>query len=257
MSAIAIELQKVTVRRGHRALIDALDLSLRQGEVLVLVGPNGSGKSTALKVMAGALRPDAGQVRYFGRQRVDRQERARLVSYLPQDFRSHWDMTVRDLIALGATRGRPGIWCHGGALPVDLLEDLAVTDLLGRRLSSLSGGERGRAAIAAAMAGGPKVLLADEPTASLDIAHQLRALASIRQATPSATALVVLHDLNQAIRFADRIAVLDQGRLVLAGPPETIVASTILDDVFQTRFRRVSCEKMASLLVPWNEPGAC
>lgn len=248
MTGNALELRQVSVRRGNRVILDTIDLALREGELLALVGPNGSGKSTALKVMAGALKPDAGTVRYFSRATIDRQERARLVSYLPQDFRSHWDMTVRDLIALGATRGRAGIWSHGGTLPADLLENLAVGGLLQRRLSTLSGGERSRAAIAAAMAGAPRVLLADEPTASLDIAHQLRALAAIRNLTKSATALVVLHDLNLAARFADRIALMEQGRIVLTGTPAEVLNNPRIDAVFETIFERVEAAGRTQLV---------
>jgi len=244
MSAPAIELQKVTVRRGNKVILDAADLALHAGELLALVGPNGSGKSTAVKVMAGALKPDTGTIRYFGRDRIDRQERARLVSYLPQDFRSHWDMTVRELIALGATRGRPGFCRPGGAArgsaPVDLRENLLLTELFDRRLSTLSGGESSRAAVAAAMAGGPKVLLADEPTASLDIAHQLRLMRAIRQATGTMTALLVLHDLNLAARFADRIALMDKGRVARIAAPGEVLGDALVDEVFETQFDRRS-----------------
>ncbi len=257
MTSAAIELRQITLKRGARVILDALDLALNEGEVLALVGPNGSGKSTALKVMAGrASSPMPARSAISAARPSPARKRARLVSYLPQDFRSHWDMTVHELIALGTMRGRPGFG-RQGTIPSNLIDRLDLQDLIDRRLSTLSGGERSRAAIAASMAGGPKVLLADEPTASLDIAHQLRLLRAIREGARDMTALLVLHDLNLAARFADRIAVMQNGRVVLAGPTNAVLESSVLDEVFETPFRRIGEGGLVQLLAGRLQNGRC
>ncbi|MEN2975598.1 ABC transporter ATP-binding protein [Tistrella bauzanensis] len=244
--AAALGLEHVTVHLGGRPVLHDLSLDLVPGEMLALVGPNGSGKTTALRVMAGALEPATGRVLLDDAPLADRARRmrARDVAYLPQGFRSHWNLTVAELIRLGRERGAG--WLPGGAgagvrgRPVPPPAALDLDRLLTRRLDDLSGGERARAALAWALAAPARLLLADEPTASLDIAHALavmRLLASLRGAM---TVVVVVHDLGLALAHADRVAVLDGGRLRAVGTPRAVLASGAADDAFGLSFRPVA-----------------
>jgi iron complex transport system ATP-binding protein len=246
--AAALGLEHVTVHLGGRPVLHDLSLDLVPGEMLALVGPNGSGKTTALRVMAGALEPATGRVLLDDAPLADRARRmrARDVAYLPQGFRSHWNLTVAELIRLGRERGAG--WLPGGGgggagmrgRPVPPPAALDLDRLLTRRLDDLSGGERARAALAWALAAPARLLLADEPTASLDIAHALavmRLLASLRGAM---TVVVVVHDLGLALAHADRVAVLDGGRLRAVGTPRAVLASGAADDAFGLSFRPVA-----------------
>lgn len=252
---MTVALSRLTLRRGSRLILDRLDLSVAPGRLTCLVGPNGSGKSTAVKVMAGVLAPDDGTVLIDGRPAADLapNERARRVGYLPQDFTSHWDLTVRALLALGLGRGASFGWLPGRtpdiAPPPVLVEDFELAPLLDRRLGTLSGGERARAACAAVLAGQPGTLLADEPTASLDIGHQIAMMRRLRRLAAGHAALVVVHDLNLALRFADEIVVLDRGRSAFAGTPADLLGTDILDQVFAVRFNRLAGPE-GTVLVP-------
>lgn len=243
---MTVTLHQVSLRRGSRLVLDRLDLAVARGRLTCLVGPNGSGKSTAVKVMAGVLPPAAGAVLIDGRpaDEISPVERARHIGYLPQDFVSHWDLTVRALLALGMARGSAIGWLPGRVpdlpLPPTVVADFDLGPLLDRRLSTLSGGERARAACAAVIAGQPDTLLADEPTASLDIGHQISTMRLLRRLAARHAVLVVVHDINLALRFADEIIVLDQGRAAFAGAPATLADTDILDRVFALRFTRLA-----------------
>ncbi len=243
---MTVALNHVTLRRGTRAVLDGLDLAITAGQLTCLVGPNGSGKSTAVRIMAGVLAADTGTVTIDGRPagELAAGDRARRVGYLPQDFTSHWDLTVRALLALGMGRGQAVGWLPGRTPdltpPPALIADFDLEALLDRRLSTLSGGERARAACAAVLAGRPAAFLADEPTASLDIGHQIALMRLLRRLAAEHAALVVVHDLNLALRFADRIVVLDQGRAAFAGPPADLIDTDILDLTFGVRFNRLA-----------------
>ncbi|POH84853.1 hypothetical protein CXK91_02530 [Stutzerimonas stutzeri] len=227
------------VERSGRVVLEDFRLQLQAGELLVLVGPNGSGKSTALQCMAGLLKPSAGKVHLDGRliPEVDPLQRARLLAYLPQAFRSQWDLDVGELLRLGASRGFAA-QRSVASITVDdeLTASLDIDRLLTRRLSQLSGGEHARAAIGWALAARSPILLADEPTAALDIGHQLSLMHYLRRLSPACSMLLVLHDLGLAMRFADRIAVIAGGHLLDVGTPRSIRASGSLERAFDTEF---------------------
>jgi iron complex transport system ATP-binding protein len=241
----ALDAAGVRVVRGSRAILDDFDISVPEHKLVALIGPNGAGKSTALRVLAGVLRPDEGLVRWLGRASWSRPALARTVSYLPQQFRSHWDLTVSELLALGAARGRGFGWLQGlrrsAAPDQDVVGALELDGLLQRRFASLSGGEQARAAFAMAMIARPPILLADEPAASLDVAHQLRLMRLMRSLTDT-TVVVVLHDLNLAARFADEIVLVAGGKRRLSGPVNTVLCDPALDDAFETTFTRLTVD---------------
>ena len=209
----------VTVRLGGRPVVDGVTLVLRPGEVTALLGPNGAGKSTLLSVLAGLRTSDAGAATLDGQELAAMlpRERARLVGFLPQSAEVHWELAGRALVALGR-------FPHRGPFAGESEADRAAVDaalracdaegFAGRPVSKLSGGERARLLLARLLAGEPRWMLADEPLAGLDAAHQLDMLGRFRaQAAGGAGVLLVLHDLLLAERFADRRVVMHEGQV--------------------------------------------
>jgi len=212
----------LSVRLGAKVVLDGVSIALNAGEVTALVGPNGAGKSTLLSCLAGLRAASAGAALLDGRviATLGERERARLIGYLPQTPEIAWRLDVQTFVRLGRTAHR-GVF---GESPADAaavaraLEDAQMTAFAGRDVTTLSGGERARALIARALAGEPAWLLADEPLTGLDLAHQLHAAALLRTIAGSGVGVVVsLHDLAFAVRVADRVVVLAQGRIVADG----------------------------------------
>jgi iron complex transport system ATP-binding protein len=209
---------------GPRSVLDRVDLRLAAGELVAVLGPNGSGKTTLLRVLAGTLRAASGSVRLFGRpmKAWSRVEIARRVSVLPQSLELPTGFTVAEVVAMGRiphARGAFGSGPDDERAVETALRDADAADLARRPVSELSGGERQRVLVAMALAQEPALLLLDEPTLHLDLAHQLalvRTLERLRRARDLAV-VAVLHDLNLAAAHADRCVLLDAGRLVPAG----------------------------------------
>lgn len=229
-----------TVDLGLTGRLSDLTLSLHAGEVTAICGPNGAGKSTLLSCLAGLVTPDMGLVAMGGRllRTVPARERARSLGYLPQSPEIAWDVTVDVLVSLGrlpwddrnASRGREAIE-----------EAIATMDLAKfrtRPVSRLSGGERARALMARVLATQPTWLLADEPLANLDLAHALALMGSLReQARKGRGVVLVLHDLATAMNYADRVIVLNQGRLITDGEPGHALSSAVIERVWNCSAR--------------------
>lgn len=223
---------------GSRRVLDGVAARFRPGRVTAILGPNGSGKSTLVKALAGLLMPETGEVR-LGDTAVASlapRERARAIGYLPQDATVHWDIAVRELVGIGRLPHRSPF---AGPSAADLaavagaMASTGVTDFAERRIDTLSGGERARVLLARVLAGEPGWLLADEPLASLDPAHQLDILDRLRNvAAGGAGVILVLHDLVQAARAADEILLLKQGRAVAFGPPSEALTPAAIRNAF-------------------------
>jgi iron complex transport system ATP-binding protein len=208
----------------RQAVLRGVDLELREGEQVALLGANGSGKSTLLRVLSGILPPVAGRVELFGRpiESWDRGELARWVTVLPQGMELPTGFRVSEVVALGRiphARSWFATTAEDEAAVARALVDADVADLAEREVHELSGGERQRVLVALALAQEPRLLLLDEPTAHLDVAHQLALIGLLERLRTSRglTVLAVLHDLNLAAAFADRAVLLDEGRLAPAG----------------------------------------
>jgi len=220
---------------GAREVLHGVDLALRGGERVALVGPNGSGKTTLLRTLAGTLRPRSGKVELDGRplDAFDPRSRARRIAVVPQMFATPFAFTAREVVALGRTPyvdafGRPS--AADRAAVERALALTGCTELAARPLSQLSGGERQRVLVAMALAQEGSVLLLDEPTVHLDPHHQRSTVELVgRLARDSgAVVLAVLHDLNLASALADRVVVMDAGRVVADGrPAEVLTAATV------------------------------
>lgn len=237
MSGVALQARDVTRRVGGKTLVETASLALRPGEVLGIIGPNGAGKSTLVRMLAGLDRPDQGEVTLLGRPLMQwpARERARRLGYLPQHFTPHWDYRVAELLRLGLDRTPQGMAGLSG-----LAAQHGLEALLDRRWSSLSGGERGRSLAAAVLAPAPRVILADEPAAALDIGQAAALMALLRDLAASGTAVaVVVHDLNLAGRWCDRIAVMGGGRIRCVGAPAAVFVPGVLEEVFGVTFERM------------------
>jgi iron complex transport system ATP-binding protein len=225
----------LVVRFGARAALAGLDCNLVSGELVGLVGPNGAGKSTLLRVLAGLQRPDAGEARYDGRSAAElgRAALARRVAYLAQSGLSHWPLRVDHVVALGRLPHRRPFSPPSAADCAAIEAALAAAEveaLRARPIGTLSGGERARALLARALAVEADMLLADEPVASLDPLHQLRAMTLLRAVVRKGAGVVaVLHDLTLATRFCDRLIVLAEGRIVADGPPAALTDAVLAE----------------------------
>lgn len=218
----------LTLSLGGARILDAVDARFHPGRVTAVLGPNGAGKSSLLACLAGLRQPDSGQVTLGGvkRQALPVRELARRIGLLPQTADVHWDVDVATLVALGRYPHRSS-WGESEADRTAVAQAMAATDVAQfaeRAINSLSGGERARVLLARVLAGEPEWLLADEPLANLDPAHQIDALHCLRAAAANgAGVIVVLHDLNHAMRAADDVLLLCDGRVVAFGAPQDVL----------------------------------
>lgn len=227
---MALILSGVSAMLGGRHVLERVDAAFQPGRIAVVLGPNGAGKSTLLRVAAGLIAAD-GQVLLDDRAvaALPPRERARTIGYLPQDHAVHWDVTARELMALGRAPHRSPFAAESDLDRQAIAHAMAATDtadLADRRVLSLSGGERARALLARVLAGEPQWLLADEPLASLDPAHQLDLLDRLRAAADAGMGVIlVLHDLAQAARIADDVLVLAHGQVAATDLSSETIAS--------------------------------
>ncbi|WP_330273029.1 ABC transporter ATP-binding protein [Lentzea sp. NBC_00516] len=219
-----VELHDVTVRN----IISGISLNA-SGEVVGIVGPNGSGKSTTLRCVYRALKPDAGTVLLDGENVHKRHDVARHLAALTQESQVEFDFTVAEVVEMGRLPHDRDP-ARDSRVVSEALSTVDVSHLASRSFLSLSGGERQRVLIARAIAQEPRVLVLDEPTNHLDIRHQLDVLRLTRGL--GITVLTVLHDLNLAASFCDRLYVLDEGRIVASGTPAEVLVPELIAKVF-------------------------
>ncbi|WP_433415634.1 ABC transporter ATP-binding protein [Microtetraspora malaysiensis] len=234
-------LEAVDIRLGYgdRVIVDGLDLGIESGTITTIIGPNGCGKSTLLRALGRLIKPLGGQVLLDGK-RIDRmpsREVARLLGVLPQAPAAPEGLTVADLVARGRHPHQTWYrqWSPDDESAVaEALERTGLLDLADRPLDELSGGQRQRAWISMALAQGTGLLLLDEPTTFLDLAHQIEVLELVDQlhAQAGKTVVMVLHDLNLAARYADRLVAMRDGRVIAAGPPADVLTEELLAEVF-------------------------
>lgn len=237
-------------------VVDALSLGIRAGSFVAIVGPNGCGKSTLLRAIARLVPVASGSIVFDGQDLRARSPRelARSLGILPQSSSAPDGMRVADLVARGRyPHRRPfAAWTHVDETAVrDAMEATGVTDLAGRDVDELSGGQRQRVWLAMALAQDTHTLLLDEPTTYLDIAHQLDALELFRRIhrERGRTIVAVLHDLNHAARYADRIVALKRGRIVIDGSPAEVLTAAAVEEVFDLPCRIITDPESGTPLV--------
>jgi iron complex transport system ATP-binding protein len=252
---IALDGVSITYPHG-RTVVHELSLGIRRGSFVAIVGPNGCGKSTLLRAIGRLLPVAEGSVVFDGRDVRDRSPRelARSLGMLPQSSTAPEGMRVADLVARGRyPHRRPfAAWTSADETAVrEAMDATGVSALADRDVDALSGGQRQRVWLAMALAQDTHTLLLDEPTTYLDIAHQIDALdlfARIHR-DRGRTIIAVLHDLNQAARYADRLIALKDGRVVLDGAPGEVLTETAVEEVFDLPCRIIPDPETATPLV--------
>jgi iron complex transport system ATP-binding protein len=238
-------------RPGSRAVggwvLKDLTFQIRSGEILGVIGPNGSGKTSLLKLLARVLQPQEGIVRLFSQElaALSQDQVARTVALVPQESQLLFPFTITEMVVMGRFphqrgRGLAGFGWEGEEdlrLAREAMRETDVAHLAGRLITDVSGGERQRAIIARALTQEPRVLLLDEPTAFLDLQHQLEICAILRRLNEERglTIILVSHDLNLASQYCDRLLLLDNGRIFRLGHPEQVIQPDLLEAVYRCR----------------------
>ncbi len=236
-----ITVEDLSVSLGGTPVLDGVSFEVPEGSFTAVVGPNGAGKTTLLQTLNGVRRPDAGRVTVDGREvgSLSARECARLVATVPQDTSLGFDFAVRDVVAMGRTphRGRFDRTEPSDREAVErALERACIVHLADRPVGAVSGGERQRVLLARALAQAAPVLLLDEPTASLDINHQVGTLELVSGLVEDGrTALAAIHDLDLAARYCDALVVLSEGRVLAAGPPDDVLSTEVVERAFDVR----------------------
>jgi iron complex transport system ATP-binding protein len=234
-----LEARAVSLRRGGRETLTAVDVEIARASLTAILGPNGSGKSTLLRVLAGVWLPRSGEVRLDGRPlaQMPRREIARRVAFLPQDTPSDFAFTVEEIVTMGRHPHRGRLDREGDAdrrAVAAALDRCDLGALRHRRLDTLSGGERQRVSVARCLATEPEVLLLDEPTAHLDLQHALSLLDLCRSLVESGHAVAfATHDIAWAAHYATRAVVLRHGRVTRAGAADDALTPAVYRDVFR------------------------
>ena len=244
----AIDARHLTVRLGDRRVLDDVGVSIPSGCLCALVGPNGAGKSTLLRTLAGLIEIAGGEVGH----------NLSSIAYLPQDRVVHWNLDVARTVALGRLQHGPRRLTSTDIVAIDReMARMDIAHLAGRPIREISGGERARVLIARALVQERPVLLADEPVAGLDPAHQLALFETLRAlAREGRTVLVALHDLSLAARYADRVVVLHRGRVAADGDPTTALSPKTMGHVFGIEMLRAEIDGVPVVVPIGPAPGS-
>ena len=248
--------QQLEVALSGRTVLHDVSLSLPSGQLVALVGPNGAGKTTLLRALAGLV-SSTGTIEVGGNplSSLSLRERAKRFGYLPQGHLVHWPLPAKDVVALGR-------YPHGATDPARLsprdeqavlraMQATNVVEFSERPVTELSGGERSRVALARVLAVEAPIVLADEPTASLDPRYQIDVMLNLRSAADRGVLVVVVtHDLGLAARFADTVLVLSDGRLVAQGKPAQALSEQVMADVFRISAYRADYRN-ETVILPW------
>ncbi len=233
-----LQAQGLHFAAGQRAIVRDAALHVGAGECVGLIGPNGCGKSTLLRMLYRVLPPHSGQVRLEGQDiwRMDGRAFAQQAAVLAQASAPAFDSTVREDVMLGRLPHQ-GRWAAGSAqdrrIVAESLERVGAAQLAGQSMATLSGGERQRVLLARALAQQPRLLFLDEPTNHLDIRYQLELMSLVRSL--NLTVLVVLHELNIAAQFCDRLYLMQQGALIASGTPREVLTPDAIRLAFGVR----------------------
>ena len=235
-AAPLVAVKDVAFAYDERPVLRRIDFTLEPGDFVGIVGPNGSGKSTLIDLVDGLLQPGAGEVLVKGRatRAYRRRDMAKEIALVPQRFTLDFDLSVREVVDMGSyCRARSGEDCLDAAAT---LARLGIEHLVERRFTELSGGEKQLVVLAQALMQQAQLLLLDEPASALDVSHQLRLFDLLRSLNDDGlTVLCILHDLNLALHYFDRLLVLSEGQVAAFGPPEEVLTPELLERVYGVR----------------------
>jgi cobalamin transport system ATP-binding protein len=235
-----LEARTLHFRYARDPIIDDVSLTLGAGEMLGVIGPNGSGKSTLLRLLSGVLRPERGEVRVLGRPLSEFSQRdiGRTIAVVPQDTVIEFPFSVTEVVLMGRAPHLGGFAFEGDRdleVARAAMRRTGVLELADRSIHELSGGERQRVILARALAQEAPLLLLDEPGAFLDIRHEVEIYDLLRDLQQEGRTIVsVLHDLNLAALYCDRVMLLKSGRVVKTGPPDQVITYALLTEVYET-----------------------
>jgi iron complex transport system ATP-binding protein len=257
---VLLEAHELNAAFGQRAVLREVSLSVPAGQLWVVLGPNGAGKSTLLRTLLGLHPPAAGRIDVLGRP-IDewpRRELARVVAWVPQVFEPAFGFTGLEVVAMGRS---PHLGWWGLPSGTDLararasMEELGIAPLAARPATAMSGGEGRLLLLARAFVQEPRLLLLDEPTAFLDLRHQVETLRALRLRTARGLgAVAVLHDVNLAAAFADRVLLLREGRVLATGSPREVLTAAILERLYGVAMTEVTGEHGQPLFAPRLAP---
>jgi len=255
-----ISIKQVSFSYGNNPVLQQIDLSVGEGEVVALLGPNGSGKTTLIKLISGVLKPGTGDIHLNGSilGGMKRRQVAQRVAVVPQQFSMPFAFTLREVVLLGRTPFH-SIFSDEGerdhSVVQQAMEHVGIASLKERFFNELSGGERQKAILAMALAQEPRLLLLDEPTAHLDINHQVEILDLVRRLNreQGVTVIGVMHDLNMAALYFERLILIKEGSIFADGTPEEVLTAEIIEEVFSASVqvtRHPSTNKPHVVVVP-------
>lgn len=252
---MTLAFESLSLNLRGRCILSDISGTFQRGRVTVILGANGAGKSSLLSCLSGLREPQSGSVTLDDCPllSLDGKERGRLIGLLPQRPDIHWNVDVKTLVGLGRLphAGRWGMNTDDHEAVARAMALTDCTDFADRKVQRLSGGEQGRVLLARVFAGEPKWLLADEPLASLDPAHQFDVLERLKTyAAAGNGVIVVLHDLTQAARFADDLMIIKDGTILAAGPREQVMTADILAQAYGVEVQIGTSEIGEPLVVP-------
>jgi len=239
-----LQADNITIKYGHRLAVSNVSLNIKAGEVTAILGPNGAGKSTLLRALNGGLEPSSGHILLEGRplDQYSRRAISKHIAVVAQEADVRFPVTVLEFVLGGRyASASAGAWGwetdHDRRVVHEVLSEIELSGLSGRLMNELSGGERQRAVLARALATEAIVLLLDEPTANLDLAHQAAILALVRRRSDlnKVAAVVITHDINLAAEFSDHVLLMKNGQSVAFGPPTEVLTPDLLREVFEVR----------------------
>lgn len=235
----AVEVHDLCFSYRNGRILDGISLMVESGEVLGIIGPNSAGKTTLLRLLSRVLVPEEGRIALFGRdlRTLTKREVARTVAVVPQEFQVAFPFTVEQVVAMGRYPYARGMGLETAEDRQEVqgaMDETGTTRLSGKYLDQLSAGEKQRVVIARALAQRPRLLLLDEPTAHLDLGHQLEVLGLLKhlKVERGLTIILVSHDLNAAAACADRFVLLKDGTVLTAGLPEEVMRPEILEKAY-------------------------
>ena len=250
--------KRLGVSLGGKAILHEIEFDLNAGEMLGLIGPNGAGKTTLLRVLAGLLEPTEGILTLDGTKMasIESQQRARQIAYLAQSGTTHWPMSVERIVTLGRLPHLTD-WQRLRESDQQLIEDIIqrtdINHLRKQPFNTLSGGEKARVLLARALVTEPDILLADEPVAALDLAHQLEVMALLREFCDQGGAVVVvLHDLRLAAHYCDQLQLLKAGGTLASGKPSEVLTNDHIENGYDIRIRSGAGSVSEAFALNWE-----
>jgi len=236
---MVLSAENLQVVKDGTTLLDQATFSLAPGEVVGLIGPNGAGKSTLMRAALGLI-PAVGTSSLW---QMSKAEQARAVAWLPQERHIAWNLKVEAVVGFGRIPHGAGIGAMDREAIRSAMAAVEVLDFADREVFSLSGGEKARVLLARALAQDAPVLMADEPIAALDPAHQIGTMEIFRELAKGGKAVLTsMHDLSLAAQWCDRILVMRKARIVADGPPKAILTDELLEETFEVRFHRMELD---------------